>query len=60
MQKSVDRKRRYEKTGQRRLHCLCFCMNETFIIARKSCRKQVILEGERRAFSHFNNSDNAY
>jgi len=35
-------------------------MNETFIIARKSCRKQVILEGERRAFSPFNNCDNAY
>jgi len=35
-------------------------MNETFIIARKSCRKQVNLEGEKHAFSHFNNSDNAY
>jgi len=35
-------------------------MNETFIIARKSCRKQVILEDERRAFSHFNNRNNAY
>lgn len=60
MQKSVDRKRRYEKTGQRRHHCLCFCMNETFIIARKSRRKQVILEDEKRASSHFNDCDNAY
>lgn len=37
-----------------------FCMNATFIIARKSRRKQVILEDEKRAFSHFNNGDNAY
>ena len=60
MQKSVDRKRRYEKTGQRCFHCLCFCMNETFITARKSCKKQVILEDEKRASSPFNDCDNAY
>ena len=49
-----------KKTGQRRLYCLCFCMNETFIIARKSCRKQVILENEKRTSSPFNDRDNAY
>jgi len=35
-------------------------MNATFIIARKSRRKQVILEDEKHASSHFNDCDNAY
>ena len=35
-------------------------MNETFIIARKSRKKQVILEDEKRTSSPFNDRDNAY
>ena len=35
-------------------------MNETFITARKSRKKQVILENEKRTSSLFNDRDNAY
>lgn len=49
-----------KKQDKKYLHCLCFCMNETFITARKSRKKQVILENEKRTSSLFNDRDNAY